>query len=996
MNKICLLLCCLLPGLFRAGAQELKMTECAPLTQIYGEVSESDELLPMGDVGVEFGYVLYQAAITVPAGEAALELENVRDYAAVYLDGVFQGTLTDNRKTLVLKAETGQHTLQLYVENIGRITYGPEILDNSKGLFGEARLAGETIAGWTITPLEVRDADPETLEFEALGPCNTPCFRRGQFDRAAHEGAVYLDVSGWGMGEVWINGHYLGSFWDEEKQQSILIPAEILAEKGNRIVVFDLKNNDPGATMRLSDKPVFKQQAQPMKKITVIALLLAAALGAQARNGSGKPAYKDAGRPVEERVSDLLSRMTLEEKVMQLNQYTLGRNDNANNVADPVDKIPAEIGSLIYFDTSPELRNRLQKKAIEQSRLGIPVLFGYDVIHGFRTTYPISLAQACSWNPALVKQAAEVAAQEARMSGVEWTFSPMIDVARDGRWGRVSEGYGEDPYANAVYGVAAVEGYQGDNLADSRRVAACLKHFVGYGASEAGRDYVYTEISRQTLWDTYIPPYQAGIEAGAATVMSCFNDISGTPGTANPYILTEVLKERWAHDGFVVSDWAAIEQLRSQGVAADRKEAAEKAFNAGVEMDMMNRCYDAHLAALVREGKVSQEKLDEAVRRVLRLKFRLGLFERPYTPESEETDRFLLPASLAVAERLAEESMVLLKNENNTLPLKAARRIAVIGPMAQNRLHLLGAWSAHGREEDAVSLFAGLENEYRGRAELLYARGCDFDGKDRSGFREAVAAAAAADVVVLCLGEKKQWSGENASRSTIALPEIQEQLAAELAQTGKPLVLVLSSGRPLELCRLEPLCGAMVQMWQPGIRGGNPLAGILSGRINPSGRLAMTFPRSTGQIPIYYNRRQSGRTHQGKYQDIPSTPLYEFGHGLSYTTFEYGDLRPSATTLRRGEKVTVEVSVTNTGGMDGAETVHWFISDPVCRISRPVRELKHFEKQPIRRGETRTFRFEIDPEKDLSFTDGDGNRFLEPGDYFILVKDKKVKLTLTD
>ena len=474
-----------------------------------------------------------------------------------------------------------------------------------------------------------------------------------------------------------------------------------------------------------------------MKKITVIALLLAAALGAQARNGSGKPAYKDAGRPVEERVSDLLSRMTLEEKVMQLNQYTLGRNDNANNVADPVDKIPAEIGSLIYFDTSPGLRNRLQKKAIEQSRLGIPVLFGYDVIHGFRTTYPISLAQACSWNPALVKQAAEVAAQEARMSGVEWTFSPMIDVARDGRWGRVSEGYGEDPYANAVYGVAAVEGYQGDNLADSRRVAACLKHFVGYGASEAGRDYVYTEISRQTLWDTYIPPYQAGIEAGAATVMSCFNDISGTPGTANPYILTEVLKERWAHDGFVVSDWAAIEQLRSQGVAADRKEAAEKAFNAGVEMDMMNRCYDAHLAALVREGKVSQEKLDEAVRRVLRLKFRLGLFERPYTPESEETDRFLLPASLAVAERLAEESMVLLKNENNTLPLKAARRIAVIGPMAQNRLHLLGAWSAHGREEDAVSLFAGLENEYRGRAELLYARGCDFDGEDRSGFREA-------------------------------------------------------------------------------------------------------------------------------------------------------------------------------------------------------------------------------------------------------------------
>lgn len=733
-----------------------------------------------------------------------------------------------------------------------------------------------------------------------------------------------------------------------------------------------------------------------MKKILVLALMLASVSGIQAQKKERKPVYRDAGRPVEERVEDLLSRMTLEEKVMQLNQYTLGRNDNANNMADPVADIPAETGSLIYFSTSPELRNRVQKKAVEQSRLGIPVLFGYDVIHGFRTTYPISLAQACSWNPELVKQAAAVAAQEARMSGVDWTFSPMIDVARDGRWGRVSEGYGEDPYATTVYGVAAVEGYQGDDLADERRIAACLKHFVGYGASEGGRDYVFTEISRQTLWDTYLPPYEAGVKAGAATVMSCFNDISGTPGSANPYILTEILKKRWGHDGFVVSDWGAIQQLRSQGVAADRKEAAEKAFNAGLEMDMMNRCYDAHLADLVREGKVSEQQLDDAVRRVLRVKFRLGLFERPYTPASTEKERFLLPASLRVAEQLAEESMVLLKNRDNALPLKGVSRIAVIGPMAKSRYHLLGAWSAQGNAEDAVSIFAGLENEYRGKAELLYAQGCEFDGDDRSGFSEASAAADGADVVVLCLGEKRDWSGENASRSTLALPAIQEQLAAEMAKRGKPVVLVLSSGRPLELCRLEPIAGAIVEMWQPGIRGGNPIAGILSGRINPSGKLAMTFPYSTGQIPIYYNHRQSARTHQGKYQDIPNTPLYEFGHGLSYTTFEYGDLQPSATTFRRGEKVTVTVAVTNTGERDGAETVHWFVSDPVCRISRPVKELKHFEKQPIRRGETRTFRFEIDPERDLSFTDGDGVRFLEAGDYYILVKDKKVKLTLTD
>ena len=377
-----------------------------------------------------------------------------------------------------------------------------------------------------------------------------------------------------------------------------------------------------------------------MKKILILCLAAVSVAGARAQKTHGRiPVYKDASRPVEERVGDLLSRMTLEEKVMQLNQYTLGRNDNANNMADPVNDIPAEIGSLIYYGSSPELRNRVQRKAVEESRLGIPILFGHDVIHGFRTTYPISLAQACSWNPALVEKAAGVAAQEARMSGVDWTFSPMIDVARDPRWGRVAEGYGEDPYANAVFGAATVKGYQGDDLSDDRHVAACLKHFAGYGASEAGRDYVYTEISRQTLWDTYLPPYEAGIKAGAATVMSSFNDISGTPGSANRYLMTEVLKERWGHDGFVVSDWGAIQQLRSQGVAADKKEAAEKAFVAGLEMDMMNRCYDAHLAELVREGRVSQAQLDDAVRRVLRVKFRLGLFERPYTPDRRGAGR---------------------------------------------------------------------------------------------------------------------------------------------------------------------------------------------------------------------------------------------------------------------------------------------------------------------------------------------------------------------
>ncbi|MCD8032055.1 MAG: glycoside hydrolase family 3 C-terminal domain-containing protein [Bacteroides sp.] len=718
--------------------------------------------------------------------------------------------------------------------------------------------------------------------------------------------------------------------------------------------------------------------------------------GTYAQTRKDQPVYKDASQPIESRIDDLLSRMTLEEKVMQLNQYTLGRNNNANNVEETVKELSAEIGSLIYFDSSAGLRNTAQRKAMNESRLGIPILFAHDVIHGFRTVYPISLAQACSWNPGLVKQACAVAAQESRMSGTDWTFSPMIDVARDGRWGRVAEGYGEDPYTNAVFGVASVQGYQGDDLSSPTRIAACLKHYVGYGASEAGRDYMYTEISGQTLWDTYMLPYEEGIKAGAATVMSCFNDISGTPGTASHYILTEILKERWQHDGFVVSDWGAIQQLRSQGVAADRKEAAQKAFLAGVEMDMMNECYDNHLATLVEEGTVPMSLVDDAVRRVLRLKFRLGLFENPYTPEIPEEERLLLPENVDIARQLAEESMVLLKNENHTLPLKNVSKIAVIGPMTQEKDHLLGSWYGHGRGRDVESIYEGLEKEFAGTSQLLYAQGCAFDGEDRSGFAEALRTAAEADVLLVCLGEKRAWSGENASRSTLALPAIQEELVEELYALGKPIVLILSSGRPLELCRLEPLSNAILEIWQPGIAGGTPLAGILSGRVNPSGKLSITFPYSTGQIPIYYNHRQSARTNQGKYQDIPSTPLYEFAHGLSYTTYEYGTLTASATTLKRGEKLIVEIPMSNTGAMDGAETVHWFIRDPVSSISRPVKELKHFEKQLIRQGESRTFRFEIDPERDFSFVDATGKRFLEAGEYQVIVKDQVVKVQLVD
>ena len=733
------------------------------------------------------------------------------------------------------------------------------------------------------------------------------------------------------------------------------------------------------------------------KKVLILGLcLLGVTHSLSSKDKKSIPLYKDAKAPIEKRIDDLISRMTLEEKVLQLNQYTLGRNNNVNNVGEEVKKVPSEIGSLIYFDINPELRNSMQKKAMEESRLGIPIIFGYDAIHGFRTIYPISLGQACSWNPGLVEQACAVSAQEARMSGVDWTFSPMIDVARDPRWGRVAEGYGEDPYTNGVFAAASVRGYQGDDMSAENRMAACLKHYVGYGASESGRDYVYTEISAQTLWDTYLLPYEMGVKAGAATLMSSFNDISGVPGSANPYIMTEILKKRWKHDGFIVSDWGAVEQLKNQGLAATKKDAAQYAFNAGLEMDMMSHAYDRHLKELVEEGKVTMAQVDESVRRVLRVKFRLGLFERPYTPVTNEKDRFFRPQSMAVAAQLAAESMVLLKNDNQILPLTNKKKIAVVGPMAKNGWDLLGSWCGHGKDTDVEMLYDGLTAEFGGDAELRYAMGCKPQGNDRSGFAGALDVARWSDVVIVCLGEMLIWSGENASRSTIALPQIQEELVKELKEAGKPVILVLSNGRPLELNRMEPLCDAILEIWQPGINGARSMAGILSGRINPSGKLAMTFPYSTGQIPIYYNRRKSGRGHQGFYKDITSDPLYPFGHGLSYTEFKYGTVTPSATKVKRGDKLSAEVTVTNTGSRDGAETVHWFISDPYCSITRPVKELKHFEKQLIKAGETKTFRFDIDLERDFGFVNEDGKRFLEAGEYHILVQGQTVKIELID
>lgn len=733
-----------------------------------------------------------------------------------------------------------------------------------------------------------------------------------------------------------------------------------------------------------------------LKNLTFVGALFSCALFLpQCDTSSDKlPIYKQADVSIDLRVNDLLSRMTLDEKILQISQYIIGLNTNVNNTGEENTGLPDGVGSYIYFSDNADLRNALQRKAVENTRLGIPILFGFDVIHGFRTIYPIPLAQGCSWNPELVSELSSIAASESRMSGTDWTFSPMIDVARDGRWGRVAEGYGEDPYTTAVMGAASVKGYQGDDLTSNNSIAACLKHFVGYGLSEGGRDYTATDISRQALWDTYLPPYEACIKEGATTVMSAFNDISGTPATANHYLLTEVLKNKWNFKGFVVSDWNAVQQLISQGVASDRKEAARLSINAGLDMDMKDDCFRENMKELVAEGKVDEDVIDEAVARVLRLKFQLGLFENPYTTVYEEEKRVLFPEYVEAAARMAQESMVLLKNENNVLPLKKNKTIAVIGPMAKDKENLLGSWKAHGHAKDVESIYEGLEKEFGDDSKLFYAKGCDFDGDNESMFNEAVTLASKADVVLLCLGEKATWSGENASRSTISLPAIQEKLASKLQKTGTPIVLILSNGRPLELLRLEKMCDGILEIWQPGVAGGTPLAQILSGKINPSGKLCITFPLTSGQIPIYYNERQSSRPDQGKYQDIPSTPMYDFGYGLSYTTYSYGEIQVSANTINSGKSVSVEIPITNTGDMDGYETVHWFISDPYCRISRPKKELKYFEKRYIKKGETVVFKFEINPYRDFSFVDEDGNRFLEEGDYYVIVKDHKVKISI--
>ena len=716
------------------------------------------------------------------------------------------------------------------------------------------------------------------------------------------------------------------------------------------------------------------------------------ACGILAVSCAGTDVYKDPSAPVEKRVEDLLSKMTLEEKIYQVTQWTYGKNMNANNVETSMKEVSPMIGSLLYRSTSPEYYNMIQHKAVEESRLGIPILCGFDAIHGYKTIFPIPLAQSCSWNPDMVARSCAVAAEECRLSGVHWTFSPVLDVARDSRWGRVSEGYGEDPYLTSEMGVAAVRGYQGEDLSDTTSIAACLKHFVGYSWSQGGRDYQYTEISDQTLWDTALPPFEAAVKAGAATVMSAFNDISGVPASANSYTMNEVLRGKWGFDGLVVSDWGAVVQLMSQGAAADTTEACMKAITAGLDMDMVDDVYLTSLDSLITSGQLDESVLDEAVRRILRVKFRLGLFEKPYIAELPESERFLLEDSRKLARAFAAETFVLLKNEGDILPLSSDRRtVALLGPMADNREDLMGSWNGQGDAGDVVTIREGLEAS---GMSVKYFGGCPFDGDDRSGFTRAKAIAAGSDVVVVCLGEKKGWSGENASRASISLPRIQLDFLRTVASAGKPVVVLVSSGRPVEMEEIARHADALVEIWQPGTEGGNAVADVLSGLVNPSGKLTMTFPLCSEQQPSFYNKRPSARPFMGHYQDISKKPVYEFGYGLSYSDFEYGELRIDHESVATDGRLTAEIDVTNVSDTDGQETVLWFIQDPVASVTRPVKELRHFEKRLIRAGQTETFRFEIEPQKHLSYYDGDGVRHLEAGDFRLMAGPRKVSFAL--
>lgn len=705
------------------------------------------------------------------------------------------------------------------------------------------------------------------------------------------------------------------------------------------------------------------------------------------------------------RARELLGKMTLEEKLGQLNQVMPTElPDKATTEAVKAGRI----GSVINV-IEPEQLRYWQNLAIKESRLGIPLIVGRDVIHGFRTIFPIPLGQAASWNPELVKKSSAVAASEARPTGIHWTFAPMIDVTREPRWGRVAESFGEDAFLTSVFGVAAVQGFQGDDLSGPNRLAACAKHFAGYGASESGREYNTTWIPDQLLWEMHLPSFKAATDAGVATFMTAFNDLNGVPATGNAFLLDEVLRKRWNFEGFVVSDWGATEELINHGIAADKREAALLSIRAGVDMEMCATCYADHLGEIISADEVSQENIDAKVLAILRIKFALGLFENAlpapdavYPPEQK-------PESLAAAKMLSEESFVLLKNEKSILPIDSSKqRIALIGPLADQPHEQMGTWVFDGQKEDSITPRTSFEAMAKKTGtKVSFASGLAFSrDKSEEGFPAAIAAADTSNIVVLIAGEESFLSGEARSRADISLPGAQEKLIETLAGTGKPIVLVVMAGRPLVLENVLPHVDAVLYAWHPGTMAGPALLDVITGVANPSGKLPITFPRSVGQIPIYYNQRNTGRPKDmesyrsideipvGEQQtslgftsyflDESNEPRFAFGEGLSYTTFEYAAVKLEKNEIELGQSIELSTELTNSGDRRGAEVVQLYIRHRSASITRPLRELKGFQKVTLSPGETQTVKFTLTPEL-LSFPGPDGVQRLEPGQSEVFV-----------
>jgi beta-glucosidase len=703
-------------------------------------------------------------------------------------------------------------------------------------------------------------------------------------------------------------------------------------------------------------------------------------------------------KTIDARVDSVLKLMTLEEKIGQLNQYS-GDWEATGPITPDGDKQnqirKGMVGSMLNV-TGVEHTRALQEIAM-QSRMKIPLLFGQDVIHGYRTIFPIPLAEACSWDTAAMRLSARIAATEASAVGVHWTFAPMVDVARDPRWGRVMEGAGEDPFLGSLIAAARVKGFQGNGLGNTDAVMACAKHFAAYGAAVGGRDYNSVDMSNRQLFETYLPPFKAAADAGVATFMNAFNDLNGIPASGNTYLQRDILKGQWNFKGFVVSDWGSIGEMINHGYAKDNYEAAMLAINAGSDMDMESRAYKENLAKLLKAGKVKAGVIDDAVRRILKKKFEMGLFDDPFKfcNAQRETAQRNNTAHLQAAKAMAQKSMVLLKNDNQLLPLsKQTKTIALIGPFVKSVQDNLGFWSYQWPDDSArvTTLYDGIKNKVSGNTTLLYAKGCNINDTITAGFAEAVEAAQKADVIIISAGEAGNMSGEAKSRSSIGFPGVQEELIKAIFATGKPVVVLINAGRPLIFNWTADHVPAIVYTWWLGTKAGDAIADVLFGDYNPSGKLTMSFPRTEGQIPIYYNHYSTGRpaandsdvNYVSAYTDLPNSPKFPFGYGLGYSPFTYSKLTLSKTALKANEKLVITVSVTNTGNYDGEEVVQLYTRDITASVVRPVKELKAFQKILIKKGETKAIAFTLSV-NDLKFFNDKLKYDWEPGDFQVMV-----------